>query len=203
MVATRYRFWLTGCVLLCCGQHGGTGKSSMLYPIPSGKGPPAALNAEPQWLSLTDLGRIYGISAVHCGRLLSEAGLREASGQPSRHALRSGCAIRGLQPHAHGPTQWHRQHCQAVFTRAGLEPIRRTTLVQQWAQLLSALTEGSASITTSADQMAEDLPTELVESVNAELRDIGCNFQVSGRGGAPRHPQSNRRRVDRGSVRPI
>jgi hypothetical protein len=29
------------------------------------------------WLSLTDLGRIFGISAVHCGRLLSDAGLRQ------------------------------------------------------------------------------------------------------------------------------
>ena len=28
------------------------------------------------WLSLTDLGRIYGISAVHCGRLLSDAGVQ-------------------------------------------------------------------------------------------------------------------------------
>ncbi|MBM5825172.1 MAG: hypothetical protein FJ054_07395 [Cyanobacteria bacterium M_surface_10_m2_119] len=174
----------------------------MLHSIPSGKGPPAALSGEPQWLSLTDLGRIYGISAVHCGRLLSEAGLREANGQPSRHALRSGCAIRGLQPHAHGPTQWHREHCQSVFERAGFEPIRRTTLVQQWAQLLSALTEGSPSITTSADQMAEELPNDLVESVNAELREIGCGFQVSSRAHTPHHPPSKRRRVERGIIRP-
>ena len=194
---------------MCWEQHESRNGLSMLHPIPSGQGPPpagpaAASSGEPQWLSLTDLGRIYGVSAVHCGRLLSEAGLREASGQPSRHALRSGCAIRGLQPHAHGPTQWHRGHCQAVFERAGLEPIRRTTLVQQWAQLLSALTEGSASITTSADQMAEDLPTDLVESVNAELREIGCAFQVNGRNPTPPHQlQSKRRRVERGTVRPL
>ncbi|MEY3750257.1 MAG: hypothetical protein RLZZ186_676 [Cyanobacteriota bacterium] len=175
----------------------------MLRSVPSGKGPPAAPISEPQWLSLTDLGRIYGISAVHCGRLLSEAGLRDSSGQPSRHALRCGCAIRGHQPHAHGPTQWHRQHCRAAFERAGLQPIQRTTLVQQWAQLLSALTEGSPSISTSADQMAEDLPSELVDPVNAELRDIGCSFQVSNRGHAPHPHQSKRRRVERGNIRPL
>lgn len=183
-----------------------TRRGSMLRPSPSGKGPPSAPSAassdEPQWLSLTDLGRIYGISAVHCGRLLSEAGLRDSNGQPSRHALRSGCAIRGHQPHAHGPTQWHRQHCQAAFERAGLQPIQRTTLVQQWAQLLSALTEGSPSISTSADQMAEDLPSDLVDPVNAELRDIGCSFQVSSRAHALHHPGSSRRRVERGTARP-
>lgn len=177
----------------------------MIQPIRCSQPPPTAATSamEPQWLSLTDLGRIYGISAVHCGRLLSEAGLRDSNGQPSRHALRTGCAIRGHQPHSHGPTQWHRSHCQAVFQRAGLEPIQRTTLVQQWAQLLSALTEGSPSITTSADQMAEELPRELVEPVNAELRTIGCSFQVAGRSPSRHNHQSNRRRDERGSVRPL
>jgi hypothetical protein len=51
-------------------------------------------------------------------------------------------------------------------------------LVQQWAALLSALTEGSPSISTSADQMAEELPGELVEPVNRQLRKLGCSFQV-------------------------
>ena len=177
----------------------------MIQPIRCSQPPPTAATSatEPQWLSLTDLGRIYGISAVHCGRLLSEAGLRDANGQPSRHALRSGCAIRGHQPHAHGPTQWHRSHCQTVFRQAGLEPIQRTTLVQQWAQLLSALTEGSPSISTSAAQMAEDLPGELVEPVNAELRHIGCSFQVGERGAARHNRQSARRREERGTARPL
>ena len=61
----------------------------MLHLIRGSQAPPPLTTAEPQWLSLTDLGRIYGISAVHCGRLLSEAGLRDANGQPSRHA----CAV--------------------------------------------------------------------------------------------------------------
>jgi hypothetical protein len=88
-----------------------------------------------------------------------------------------------------------------VFQRAGLEPIQRTTLVQQWAELLSALTEGSPSISTSAADMAEDLPGELVEPVNAELRHIGCSFQVAERGHARHHRQSERRRDERGTAR--
>ena len=187
---------------MCCGQHEGTLNGAMHQPIGSNQGPPAVTAAEPQWLSLTDLGRVYGISAVHCGRLLSDAGLRDSSGQPTRHALRSGCAIRGHQPQSHGPTQWHRSHCKAVFQRAGLEPIQRTTLVQQWAQLLSALTDGSPSISTSADQMAEEMPGELVDSVNAELREIGCSFQVAAAGRTRHNAQAGRRREERGSARP-
>ena len=187
---------------MCRAQHEGTRQGTLLQTINGNQGPPAQDSA-PQWLSLTDLGRIYGISAVHCGRLLSEAGLRDGSGQPTRHALRNGYAIRGHQPHSHGPTQWHRSHCQMVFQRAGLEPIQRTTLVQQWAQLLSALTEGSPSISTSADQMAEELPGELVEPVNAELRTIGCSFQVAARGHSRHGAQSNRRREERGTARPL
>jgi hypothetical protein len=187
---------------MCSDQHEVTLKGTMHQPIRSSQGPPAVASAEPQWLSLTDLGRVYGISAVHCGRLLSDAGLRDSSGQPTRHALRSGCAIRGHQPQSHGPTQWHRTHCKAVFQGAGLEPIQRTTLVQQWAQLLSALTDGSPSISTSADQMAEEMPGELVDSVNAELRDIGCSFQVAAAGRARHNTQAGRRREERGSARP-
>jgi hypothetical protein len=51
--------------------------------------------------------------------------------------------------------------------------------------------------------MAEDLPGELVEPVNAELREIGCSFQVAERGQARHRRQSNRRREERGTVRPL
>ena len=34
---------------------------------------------QPEWLTLTDLGRLYGISAMHCGRLLQRAESSPAS----------------------------------------------------------------------------------------------------------------------------
>ncbi|MFM9041964.1 MAG: hypothetical protein ACKOHJ_06965 [Vulcanococcus sp.] len=75
----------------------------------------------------------------------------------------------------------------------------RPTLVEQWASLLEALSGGCASISTSAEQMAEDLPAELVEPVNAELRQLGCSFQVA----RPKPPVHKlRRRVERGKARP-
>jgi hypothetical protein len=38
--------------------------------------------------------------------------------------------------------------------------------------------EGSASVSTSPGQMAEDLPLDLIEEVNLQLSHRGCRFQV-------------------------
>ncbi len=130
------------------------------------------------WLTLTDLGRLYGISAVHCGHLLAEAGLRGANGQPSAAAVAAGQAFSRAPRHHGRAVLWHRDGCGAVLESSGLAPLRRSTLVEQWATLLSALTEGAAAISTSAAQMAEELPPELVEAVNGQLRAMGCPFQV-------------------------
>lgn len=145
------------------------------------RGDPGPLQADradaPVWLTLTDLGRLYGISAMHCGRLLSQAGLRDADGHPTDRALRSGCAAPPQQRHGGQPC-WHRQQCGDAFAAAGLETVRRLTLVQQWADLLSAMAVGSPAISTSAAQMAEEMPEELLEPVNRQLRRLGSSFQV-------------------------
>ena len=52
------------------------------------------------------------------------------------------------------------------------------TLVEQWASLLELLSDGCASISTSVEQMAEDVPRDLIAPVNAQLREQGCTFQV-------------------------
>jgi hypothetical protein len=144
---------------------------------PAGTAAAAAGGASP-WLTLTDLGRLYGISAMHCGRLLSEAGLRDRQGQPTARALDDGCAAPLNRQRQGGQPFWHHQNCRPAFEAAGLVTVQRATLVQQWADLLSALIEGSPSINTSAAQMAEELPGDLVEPVNLQLRELGCSFQV-------------------------
>ena len=131
------------------------------------------------WLTLTGLGRIYGISAVHCGRLLSDAGLRDGDGQPTLRALDDKLAYQRHPQHGGRNALWQRQGCSAILEAGGLVPMQQTTLVEQWVALLSALDAGSPSISTSAQQMAEDLPKDLVEPVNRQLRAIGCSFQVS------------------------
>jgi hypothetical protein len=50
--------------------------------------------------------------------------------------------------------------------------------------------------------MAEEMPGELVDSVNAELREIGCSFQVAATGRARHNAQTGRRREERGNARP-
>ena len=147
---------------------------------------------ETHWLSLTDLGRIYGISAVHCGRLLSDAGLRQGNGAPSPSALRQGLAY---QHHPHSPNPsavWNGQGCAPLLEGQGLRPMAENHLINQWADLLAALVQGSPSICTSAEEMAGDLPEALVTPVNQELRQRGCSFQVS-RSGTPHQAQPKRR----------
>jgi hypothetical protein len=140
--------------------------------------PPCAPAAETHWLSLTDLGRIYGISAVHCGRLLSDAGLRQGNGAPSAQALTQGLAY---QHHPHSPNPsavWNEQGCAPLLQGQGLRPMAENHLISQWADLLAALVQGSPSISISAEEMAGDLPQDLVTPVNLELKQRGCSFQV-------------------------
>ncbi len=133
----------------------------------------------PTWLSLTDLGRIYGISAINCGRALQEHGWRDRHGRPTPGALIAGAA------HKHGPQTpprtalWNGEICRALLEKCGYQPISRTMKVEQWVQLLEALVEGSPSINATAEQMSEDLPEELVFDVNNQLAHRGCRFQVT------------------------
>jgi hypothetical protein len=52
------------------------------------------------------------------------------------------------------------------------------TLVRLWADLLTALQQGSPSISVSAEEMAGDVPSELVTPLNRELRQRGSSFRV-------------------------
>jgi len=80
------------------------------------------------------------------------------------------------------------------------------TLVEQWASLLELLSDGCASISTSVEQMAEDVPRDLIAPVNAQLREQGCSFQVQERRARTRRSkhqvQRARRRVERGNDLP-
>jgi hypothetical protein len=129
------------------------------------------------WLSLTELGRHYGISAVQIGRLLGSAGLRLPSGEPSPAALADGLAQRQQVGHHH-QALWSRHGCAPHLERQGLLPQKQHTLVRLWADLLTALQQGSPSISVSAEEMAGDVPSELVTPLNRELRQRGSSFQV-------------------------
>jgi hypothetical protein len=57
-------------------------------------------------------------------------------------------------------------------------PQKARTLVSLWADLLAALQQGAPDIATSAEEMADEIPGDLVQPVNRELRERGCSFQV-------------------------
>jgi hypothetical protein len=136
------------------------------------------LGPQPEWLSLTDLGRLHGISAVHCGRLLSEAGLRRSDGRPSRLALHRSLAQPIGGHRHHRGALWHRAGCTAVLERQGVSLLGRHRLIEQWADLLETLGGGIAAVSTSAEEMAQELPGDLIAPVNRALRQRGSSFQV-------------------------
>jgi hypothetical protein len=139
----------------------------------SAKTPPGG-----DWLTLTELGRRYGVSAVHTGKLLVASGLRRSSGEPTAEALAAGLAMRP-QPGHHHSSLWLHQGCAPHLERMGLVPQAQRTMVSLWADLLSALQNGSPSISISAEEMAVDVPRDLVTPVNRELRQRGCSFRVN------------------------
>lgn len=147
----------------CTGNHASIGIDSM---------------ATSTWLNLNDLGRRFGISASHCGRMLEQEGWRDRHGCPTPAALEIGAAEQRA-PHSKGRSAlWNADLCAAVLERHGHHPVSRAQHVNQWTDLLEAMADGSPSITTSADQMAEELPPDLVDAVNQQLNRRGCPYRV-------------------------
>ncbi|MFZ9271261.1 MAG: hypothetical protein ACO23C_08465 [Prochlorococcaceae cyanobacterium] len=62
-------------------------------------------------------------------------------------------------------------------------PSRRTPAkagrqVSLWADLLDDLDHGEPSISTTASEMAQDVPSGLRGAVNSELARRGCRFRI-------------------------
>ena len=130
------------------------------------------------WISLNDLGRFYGISAIHCGKILNQRGWRDRRGQPSAEALKVQAA-RHLGPHGQKQSVvWNQELCGGLLEANGHQPVSLSRQIDQWSQLLEAMQSGSPSITATAAQMAEDMPNELVDGVNQQLAERGCSFRV-------------------------
>ena len=100
------------------------------------------MESQVNWLTLTDLGRRFGLSAVSCGRMLSTAGMRDDDGMPSDVALDGGYAYRRPDQNANRSVLWHEERCTELLQSLGLHAIDEQQLVSQWADLLSALDEG-------------------------------------------------------------
>jgi len=140
--------------------------------------------ANHSWLSLTELGHLFGISSRHCERALDQAGWLDRHGRPTPAAIEAGAAsTQGPQCHPRG-SRWNAAICRHLLEARGYKPMSRDEQINQWVALLEAMSEGSPSIDSSAEQMAEDLPVELLDDVNAQLSRRGCRFQARRRASA-------------------
>jgi len=136
----------------------------------------------PEWVSLGELGRPYGLSAMEIGRLLVQDEWRDANGEATIRALAKGMARRLPSGQNHSAI-WHRKGC-ALWLESRQLLRRQPDRIGLWAELLAALDQGEPAIAESAQEMALEIPCELVSSVNAALRSKGCRFQVHRTSGA-------------------
>lgn len=72
-----------------------------------------------EYLTLTQLGKMYGLSAIKIGRCLAKIGLRE-NGQPTRKALEEGF-VRFVEMDQ-GFYSWHRIKTIAALAEIGIKP---------------------------------------------------------------------------------
>ena len=54
-----------------------------------------------------------------------------------------------------------------------------TRQISLWADLLADLDQGAPAISTTANEMAQDVPRQLRNAVNNELARRGCPFRIS------------------------
>ncbi len=132
------------------------------------------------WLTLTELGRRFGISAVHCGHHLSQAGLRDRNGLPLPMAIHKGYAYRRPEQSANRSALWHRDRCIALLQELGLHLVEEQQLVEQWADLLEALHVGSPAILATPQEMADaEMPHHICAWVNQCLAVRGSQLRIN------------------------
>ena len=137
-------------------------------------------NSHQIWLTLTELGRHFGISAVHCGHHLSQAGLRDKNGLPFPQAIDRGYAYRRPEQNANRSVLWNYDRCSEILRAHGLYSVEEQRLVEQWADLLEALHVGSPAILVTPQEMADsDMPHHIRPWVNQCLAARGSQLRIS------------------------
>ncbi len=124
------------------------------------------------WLTLSDLSHLYGISPIHCIATLHKHGWSDPNGHPTQSAIKADVANTAQKPNKSSDQAiWNSELCKQLLDK--------TIEIQQWATLLEALEEGSPSINTTAEEMATDLPCNLIQEVNDQLAQRGVtSFRV-------------------------
>ena len=136
------------------------------------------LPSTPGSASPTSVGSTAFQRSTAVASLSSKVGV-DRRGRPTPAALEAEAAS-CAGTHGQGRTVfWSRAICSELLESKGYAPMSRNVQIEQWTQLLEALQLGSPSISATPDQMAEEMPTELVEDVNQQLAVRGCSYRVS------------------------
>ena len=142
--------------------------------------PHSSPNGHQIWLTLTELGRHFGISAVHCGHHLSQAGLRDGDGRPLPQAIDQGYAYKRPEQNANRSVLWNYDRCRHLLQEQGLHSVEEQRLVEQWADFLEALHVGSAAVLVTPEEMADsDMPHHLRPWVSQCLAARGSQLRIS------------------------
>ena len=132
------------------------------------------------WLKLKDLGREFSISSNVINKILQKQGWQDQNGNVTKSAFEAG-AVKSKEQikEASSEALWNTKICKKLLQKSINQPTNKSLQIQQWATLLEVLEEGSPSINATAEQMAKDLPLELVSDVNDQLAQRGCQFRVT------------------------
>ena len=133
-------------------------------------------------LSLNNLSRNLNIPSIECNKALRKHGWLDINGHPTRTALEVGAAAASTKEETTASNEaiWDIGVCKQLLEKNVSRPIKNNLEIEQWANLLEALEEGSPSINTTAEEMARDLPQNLISGVNDQLKIRGrTSFRVS------------------------
>ena len=144
--------------------------------------PPWSHGSHQIWLTLTELGRRFGMSAVQCGHHLSQAGLRDEEGLPLSKAVDQGYAYKRAEQNANRSVLWNYDRCGGILREHGVRSVEEQRLVEQWANFLEALHVGSSAILVTPQEMADsDMPHHLRPWVNRCLAARGSQLRIARR----------------------
>jgi hypothetical protein len=97
-----------------------------------------------------------------------------AAASPATTAINAAGSQTPLAPMAKRKALFGTKHSAGrLFEAKGLQPVSLSRQIDQWSQFLEAMQSGSPSITSTADQMAEEMPSELVDGVKPTTRGTG------------------------------
>ncbi len=132
------------------------------------------MKSHSSWISLNELSRIYGISETMCGIALENQGWCDQVGNPTNGALTAGAAcLKNFPRSLSKKALWNPMVCKEA-----LQKEQESLKIERWAQLLETLEQGCPAIITTTEQMAKEVPDELIDKVNIKLTNNGCDFQV-------------------------